>query len=320
MHSAILPKKLEQGNTIGFVAPASALTDQNCVRVGKAIDVLGFLGFKVVLGASAKKILPYGFSSGTPLARAQELNRMFKNSRIHAIWCVEGGDTANEVLDFLDYDIIRAHPKILIGLSDNTVILNGIFAKTGLITIHGTDPKGGREKELFGASYSQEEFVKRLELEEIEEIPHASQWKCVRAGEARGRLIGGNLTAFLKLLGTEYLPKIDGSILLLEGLGTTIGEARTKLTQLKHAGIFAKISGMVIGSFTKFDIEGQQNAAGKRVYFEQLAKEITQEYSFPILKIYEVGHRCPSTFLPIGGTVDIDAKKKVLSIAKKFLM
>jgi muramoyltetrapeptide carboxypeptidase len=230
---------------------------------------------------------------------------------------VQGGETANQVLDFLDYELISANPKLFIGLSDNTVLLNGIYKKTGLVTIHGTDAKVGDEDEYFDSKYSQKEFVSRLMIGGLEVKPN-SKWKCVRKGKAKGKLLGGNIRCLLKIAGTGYWPEIHKSILLLEGHYLEI-KAQYQITQLKQMGVFEKIAGVAVGYVYGFDMKKQYGKNGVRVFFEDMLVNLTSEYDFSILKIYEVGHKCPSTFLPIGSKAEMDAGKKEFQLTEKFV-
>lgn len=314
----MLAKALKKGDKIGFVCPSSYLEKEKVVLVNNTIKILNNFGFKIAWGKNAKKIDKYGISAGSPEERAEDINSFFKNLTIKAIWCIQGGDTANQILDLLDYDIIKNNPKIFMGLSDNTVLINAIYKKTGLITIHGTDAKIGNKNEYFDSQYSQDAFQKRL-IYRNREIEKNSEWKCIRKGKVQGKLIGGHLGCFLKLVGTQYMPEIKNSILLQEAYYLDIATAISRLTQMKQLGIFDQINGIVVGYVYGFDKEKQYDRNKKRVFFEDILKDLTKEYDFPILKIYEFGHKCPSAFLPIGGTAEIDAEKRTFKLIGNFI-
>lgn len=313
----IKPKKLEKENTIGFVAPSNYLEKDKYPLIEKAIKKINQLGYKIIWGKHAKKTDNYNVSAGTPKQRAEDINNFFKNKNINSIWCVSGGNTANEILEYLDYNLIKQNPKIFIGLSDNTVLLNAITTQTKLITIHGTDPKIGNG--YFDDTYTHNEFQKNLENNSSKKIPKNSNWKCIRKGKSQGQLIGGNLRCFLKLAGTKYMPNMKNKILLIEGLETTIKDTIAQISQLKQQKNFNKIKGVIIGNIYSFDEKKQYNKNNERIYFEDIFKELTKEYNFPILKIYEAGHKVPSTFLPIGAKVQINSEKKELKIIETYL-
>lgn len=256
-------------------------------------------------------------SAGTIEERVADIHRFFEDDSIDALWCTGGGNTANELLDHLDYDLIHAHPKLFIGLSDNSVLLNAIMKHTGLITIHGTDPKLGSG--YFDDEYTHRELVTRLERGEIGTIPESDPRETVRSGRGEGVLVGGKMSRILKTAGTDFFPKTDGAILLLEGYLTDLWWTLALLAQLRQMGVFERIAGLVVGNIYAFDHDEQKDVDGKRISFEELLLRASEGYDFPILKIREAGHKCPSTFLPIGGKVKMDADAQTLEITEPFL-
>ena len=309
-------KKLQKGDTIGLVAPSNYTDAEKEKLLNNAVKIVKGFGLGVKKGKYITTKNKYGTSAGTPKERASDINTMFADKNVKMIWCVQGGVTANEVLDLIDYDLIKKNPKIFMGLSDNTVILNAINKKTGLITFYGPDAKAGNKDEYFDSEYSHQEFKKRLMQGETGEINKISEWKCVREGKAKGKIFCGHLGCFLKLAGTKYWPDMNNSILILEGYYSDIRTNQWRLAQLKQIGVFDKISGIVIGLVLGFDKEQKLDASGKRVYFEDLVLDATKEYDFPILKMNEFGHKCPCTILPIGGIAELDAGNKSFKLEK----
>ncbi|MGM5487635.1 MAG: hypothetical protein ACQESG_01675 [Nanobdellota archaeon] len=182
--------------------------------------------------------------------------------------------------------------------------MNAIYQKTGLVTFHGTDAKKGNPDEYFDSPYSHEEFRKRF-IEGNRNIGRISEWREVRAGRAKGTIIGGNLRCLLKLAGTEYMPSFRDKILILETYSSKTRETLFLLTQLKQMA-FDEVAGIVVGHIYGMDSEAQYDRDGKRVRFEDILLEMSAGYTFPILKMHEFGHKCPSTFLPIGTEAVID--------------
>jgi muramoyltetrapeptide carboxypeptidase len=294
----IKPKKLQKGDTIGVVSPSEPIKNPGTDEQFKSgIKFLESLGFKIKLGRF--------LSSKNPEEKAEDINEMFRNKNIKAIIASQGGETANALLPFLDYESIRTNPKIFIGISDITVPLNAINKKTGLVTFHGNDVKWGFGRKP--TDYDKEEFLNTLLKGKVKEIPSNSERKVIRTGKASGKLIGGNLSCILKLAGTEYFPDFKDSILFLEEYKPNTEEVEYRLNQLKQIGVFEMIKGIVIGH-----IESMKKRDNRE--FEDILLELTKEYNFPILKTNDFGHNCPNTVIPIGIQAEIDCKTKTFKL------
>jgi muramoyltetrapeptide carboxypeptidase len=314
----IKPRRLKKGSKIGFVCPSNYLDDSKYSFVEKAIKKINELGYQVIWGQNAKKFDKYGVSAGEPIQRAEDINSFFADNSIDAIWCVSGGYTAVEIISYLDFKIIKQNPKLFIGLSDNTVLLSAINKITGLVTIHGTDPKFGSG--YFDDEYTHKELVNRLGKGLKGEIPKNSEWKAIRVGKAQGRLVGGNLSCMLNVAGTKYGYNYKDSILLIEAYGLSVKKALCLINRLKLMGVFEDIKGVVIGNIYGFDVDKKYDVNKKQIYFEDIFLDIVKEYNFPILKFYEAGHKCASTFLPIGAKVEIDVQNLSFSLIEDYLV
>lgn len=137
----MLAKPLQKGDTIGIVAPSNRLLEKHKIYLNNFIAKLEELGFNIVLSSDIYGKDNLGVSSSSPKNRADELNRMFANKNIKLIWCYQGGNTVNQVFDYLDFELIKNNPKIIVGKSDNDVLLLALNKKTNLITFHGCDAK-----------------------------------------------------------------------------------------------------------------------------------------------------------------------------------
>ena len=292
------PRKLEKGDIIGVVSPSESIENpESDKQFNSGIKFLENLGFKIKLGKF--------ISSKNPEEKAKDINEMFKDSNVKLIIASQGGETANALLSFLDYELIKNNPKIFIGISDITVLLNAINKKTGLVTFHGNDIKYGFGKKP--TDYDKEEFLNNLLRGEVRKIPPNSERISIRKGKASGKLIGGNLSCMLKLAGTEYLPDFKNSILFLEEYKPTTGEIEYRLNQIKQIGIFDKIKGVIIGHIEEMKKSDERE-------FEDILLEITKEYDFPILKTNDFGHNTPNTFIPLGIKAEIDSENKIFKL------
>lgn len=312
----ILPKRLKSGDTVGLTAPSSYLRNEKRELLENSVQVLESYGLRVERGQTLTNVDQYGISAGSAEERASEINDFFKNQKINALWCVQGGNTANQTLELLDYEAIKHNPKPFIGLSDNTVLINAIQHETGLVTFHGTDLKKGKKNEYFDSTYSHQEFKNRLMDGQVGPVAKNSKWKTVRGGKAKGPLFGGNINCFLKLTATPYWPDLTGAILMLEGYNLPAENAIYKTTHLRQMGVFDQIVGVIVGDVYSFDQEEQTIPEGKKVLFEDILLAETEKYSFPILKMYEFGHKCPSTVLPIGCEAEVNADSLELTLTE----
>ncbi|MCK9272403.1 LD-carboxypeptidase [Candidatus Gracilibacteria bacterium] len=314
----MLAKSLRKGDTIGIIAPSNKITQDNKYLLDNAIKKFESLGLKVVYSKNCFNFDKYNVSGGEPQERADDLNEMFLNPQIKAIYCAQGGDTVNQILSLIDYELIKKNPKILLGMSDIDVLHLAINKKTGLIVFHGSDPKSGRDLDL-DFEYTWTSFQDRM-MHRSKEIPASSERKCVRKGIAEGKIIGCNLSSILKLAGTPYFPDFQNSILFLEGYSENTKKAIAKLQQLKEIGVFDKIKGIVIGYVLGFQDKDWIKENNIESNYEDIVLDITKDYNFPILKTNDFGHKCPNCYLPIGAKIKLDAQEKEITIIEDFLI
>ena len=222
--------------------------------------------------------------------RGEELMSFYKNKEIKAIFDISGGDIANEILDYLDYDVIKRNYKPFFGYSDLTTVLNALRSQTNEVN-YLYQILNIIESEEIKTSF-ENTFMKN------EQTLFDVKWKFLQGSRIEGEVIGGNIRCFLKLVGTRYFPKVKNKVLFIEGLGTSIEGLVTHLAQLKQIGVFDKISGLLIGTFTKIE---------KEISVEELF-ELVQEYipsSLAVAKTQEVGHAKNSKALKIGEKIYI---------------
>lgn len=216
--------------------------------------------------------------------------KFYEDDSIKAIFDISGGDLANEVLDYLDYDIIRKKNKPFFGYSDLTTVLNAITTKTQQATYLYQIMNIIDNKERCV------DFEKTL-LDNKSGLTDIS-WKVLQGESVEGIVVGGNIRCFLKLAGTEYFPNVDNKVLFLEGMSTTIEGLITHLTQLKQIGVFNKISGLLLGTFTKIE----HNFHSEDIY--EILKDFIPE-NITIAKTTEVGHSKDSKMLVIGQKIKL---------------
>jgi muramoyltetrapeptide carboxypeptidase len=306
----LIPHRLMPGDTIGVIAPSDPIlpAQENNLQMG--IQYLQDMGFQVKCGTHIHaNTLGY---AATPQEKADDINYMFADPEVKAIICAQGGDTANAPLNLINWEAIRRNPKIFLGLSDITVLLNAIYHRTSLVTFHGNDILWGFGNNL--VEYERSEIIRTLINAEIGPIPPHGARRTIRGGQACGKLLGGNLRCLLKLAGTPFWPDFSGAILFLEAFEISASACHTAFHQMQHMGIFDQIHGAVVGY-----IYSMQHNKDPRPHMEDILLEVTQQYTFPILKMNDFGHVCPNTVLPVGGKVDLDADQGVLSVVSPCL-
>ena len=271
---------------VGIAACSNGLKQDTAPPIGELITVLRDSGVDVILsGCIYENNGPF---SGTAEQRAGELMKLFQNPDIEEIYDVSGGDMANEVLDKLDYAAIRNSRAVFWGYSDLTTVLNAIYAKTG---------KSGvlyQIRNLVGEEYGGLQRRRYLNREEL----FSPSVHMIQGGSMEGILIGGNIRCFLKLAGTEYFPDPKNRILLLEARSGRIPQMVTYLSQMKSMGVFGKIQGILLGTFTEMEREHLKPDMAA------LVRSFAGE-EIPIAVTEDIGHGPNSCALPIGGKIRI---------------
>ena len=298
----IRPKKLNQGDAVGVVAPAGPV-DPKELEAG--LKVICGMGFRPVLGQYAND--RKHFLAGEDQARADDLMAMFENPDIKAIFCARGGYGVNRVLPLLDSGIIRKNPKIVAGSSDITLLLIYLVQKCGLVAFHGPMVAGS-----FGCKpmrVSKTQFRKMLTGIKDGGQLNAPGARILQAGTGRGKLVGGCLTLLCRSLGTPYEIQTSGGIVLIEDVNEPAYRIDGMLWQLKNAGKFRGVKGIVFGEMINCRF-----AEGQKGKLEDLFREIVPNRSIPVLTQVPVGHGNEMWTLPLGIEATLDTESKTLRL------
>ncbi len=274
------------------------------------IKYISELWLKVKLSNNFFKSDKYWNSGCSPKQRADDINSMFADKNIDAIWCYQGWNTINQTLDLIDFNIVKNNPKLILWKSDVDVLLLVLNKKIRLITIHCCDPKIWSNKEL-DFEYNKKWFYKRL-FEGSKKIKPSEEWICYKEWKAEGKLLGCNISSILKLAGTEYFPDFTDSILFIETYKSSPDKLLFQLTQLKQLAVFEKVKWIVIGHNFWFE--------SNKFTVEEIVSDFLENYDLPILKINEFWHYQPHTFLPIWAKIKLDATNKKLEIVDDFIV
>lgn len=301
-HSTMLkPKALRPGDTIGLVAPSGAVRSEHGVE--RAVAYLQNMGYQVKAGESCGQI--YGYLSGTDEIRARDVNRMFLDPEVDAVFCLKGGYGTPRILDRLDYEAIKAHPKLFVGYSDITAMHIAFHQLCNLVTLHG--PMGASD--MIEDTYND---FSRLNLEKaitsteslgLLKNPDGDAPITVVPGRAEGLICGGNLTLIALTIGTPYELDTRGKILLIEEIGEHTYEVDGLLNQLRLAGKFADCAGIIFGDFT--DCTNEYPEFGLTV--EEIIRDLVMPAGKPAIRDFRAGHGPNKITVPLGVRAQLDA-------------
>lgn len=326
-------EKLKLGEAIGIFSPSSPVTYTVPKRFERGKKYLQNKGFKIVEGSLTGKYDNY--RSGSIKDRAEELNALIRNPEVRCIMATIGGMNSNSILPYIDYEAFKKDPKIIIGYSDVTAILLAIYAKTGIQTFYGPAlvASFGEFPAFVDMTY---DYFKELLIEETklpyeykmpkvwtdefvnwteqdrEKARYKNEWITVYEGEAKGRLIGGNLNTMQGIWGSEYMPEIkDGDILLIEDCLKDAATIERSFSLLKLNGIFDKVSGIILGKHELFD----DQKTGIKPY--EILLEVLGDTNIPFLAEFDCCHTHPMMTMPLGGEVFLDATNKRVKLVSE---
>ncbi len=299
--------RLQPGDTVGLIEPASASDDP--FQITLVEEAMVAMGLKP---KRAPHVLNrYGYLAGQDKDRAADVNAMFADKDVKAIFCVRGGWGSARLLPYLDWDVIRANPKMIVGYSDITALHMAVAAKGGFTTMHaptGGSAWGKQSVEFFKAVAfdGATPLFKNPESNEDRLAQRKFRTQTITGGKARGKLLGGNLTVLTALVGTPYLPNFDGAVLFLEDVDEAEYRIDRMLTQLEQGGVLTKnLAGVVFGQCT----ECTGSSAG--VYGGFTVSDVLRQHfgslGIPAYNGGWFGHITDQFTLPEGGMVEIDA-------------
>ena len=295
------PPRLRPGDTIGICAPASPPASLSHLDAG--IRYLERIGFRVKLGTHIYR--KRGYLAGSDLQRASDLNAMFSDRSVKAIFTVRGGYGSHRILSLLDYRMIRRHPKILVGYSDITALHCALFTKVGLVTFSGPFVvETGRSMSV----ESEERFWRCLMSAQPPAPIHQNrreQFGQNSRGRQTGQLLGANLTLLSTLVGTPFFPSAHNPIYFLEDIGERPYRINRMLQQLQLAGVFAHAGGIALGSFAGCTPEKGKPSLSLREIF----REVFGPFDFPVVSGFHYGHVRNSAAFPIGVRVRLDGTR-----------
>jgi muramoyltetrapeptide carboxypeptidase len=312
--NGIKPKALRRGDTIGVVVPAGPV---NRERIDRALARIEDRGFHIKTYGNVYRTQSY--LAGDDATRAEELMTAFGDPETTAVWCARGGYGVVRLLERLDFDLIRRHPKVFIGFSDITALHVAIQQRAGLVTFHGPNLQDGfgkpddipaaNESALWNAVMNDSRPQQTgYEFDFAQAGP--VERRTISAGEASGPLLGGNLAVLCGLMGTPFEIETAGRILFIEDVSERLYRIDRYLAQLTLAGKLQSAAGVLVGSFSyeegdERDSEGDVSA---------LLEEYLGGLGIPVLAGFPAGHEQYNLTLPMGALIKLDANSRRLTV------
>ncbi|MEM7575156.1 MAG: LD-carboxypeptidase [Bacteroidota bacterium] len=287
------PARLQTGDQVMLICPGGPINE---ARLQKAVANLTSLGLQPRLG---KHVLAQnGFNAGTDAQRLEDLHAAFQDPNIKAVWPVRGGYGCTRLLPLIDFELIRAHPKLLIGYSDITALLLAFYQKTGLVGIHG--PLGSSDFSDFNLGHLRPLI---MEGAETHLIHWAAEGVSLVGGKARGPLIGGNLTLLAAMAGTPYGFDAKGKLVFIEDVGEDPYSIDRMLTQLRQSARLDQASGIILGEFVGCEADPDDLSLS---LLDTLKGRLV-EFGLPLVYRMPFGHGDQNCSLPIGVQAELDA-------------
>ncbi len=313
------PKVLKKGDTVGFVTPSTYVSSPD--EIASALRTADYFGLKVKMGPNVRKRT--GYVGGTIAERAADVNAMFADPEVKAIFAIRGGYGSAQILPELDYGLIARNPKIFQGYSDITAMHLAIHQKTGLVTFHGPVMLSGF------TPYTIDHFRRALfSAKPIGAVTNPAEsntmrpnhpLRTVRGGKARGPLIAGNLTLISTTMGTPYEIDTRGKILCIEDVGEEPYSMDRMLTQLRLAGKLEQAAGIVMGECARCTPREFRPGFDSTFSLGEIVDDILGGLKIPVLAGLTFGHTADQLTLPQGCAAELDADRGTLTIEESAL-
>ena len=299
MRDIIKPKKLNIGDTIGVLAPSYTMIPE---RTEYSIKTLENMGFKIKQSKNLYSAA-YGYS-GTVEERAEDFNTMFADQTVKML-LFGGGEVCNEILPYIDYELVKKNPKIVCSYSDSTTILDALYAKTGLVTFYGASLRTFENI----TKYNLNTFKSRL-MSFDKTYEKSGDWRIIRGGKCSGKLIGGYLINFAVMQNSKYfeIDKTDKNekyILFIEDHEkfSTPAIVSKYFSHIEQSGLFECVTGLIFGHYSDDD----------QPLIDEILSRLGKKYEIPVIRNEDFGHGVNNAILPIGISAVLDTDNQTLN-------
>lgn len=303
----IFPEKLKKGDTIAIIAPSSPVTREEADLCRRLVEDMGY---KVKMGKCTYRSV-HGYSAGTGKERAEDINQMFSDKEVKAIWCIRGGDTSSHTMDKIDFEIISKNPKIFVGYSDVTNLHVNFNQKCKLVTFHGPMVKSNMLNNF--DDFTRYSFEKALNMEDESTLdnPLGEDFKVMIQGHAEGIIVGGNLALLTSMIGTPYEVETKGKILFIEDVDETVQRLDRMMHQLKYSNKLQDAEGIIFGDFNDCI-----NSRDESYTVIEMLKDVLSDYKKPVMYNVKSGHCSPMSTIPFGTKCIMDTESMMIKFKK----
>jgi muramoyltetrapeptide carboxypeptidase len=310
----VRPPRLTRGSRVALVAPAGPLLERDDIT--RAVELCSALDYEPVVGSHASG--QFGYLAGTDADRLADLNGALRDPSIDAVWCLRGGYGVTRIIDEVDFAALARRPKPVIGFSDITALLAGVTQQAGIVAFHG--PVARNPMPLFSRRHFERVLMCAEPAGLLEPspvpigvlVPKEGRILTLRGGAVEGALAGGNLSLLQCLIGTPWLPDLDGCILCLEDVNEDLYRVDRMLAHLRAVGAFSRLSGVAIGRFTDL----KRTAEGGAFGFDELLNQYFAPLGIPVAVGLPFGHIDAQWTLPFGVRARFDADRGTIELVE----
>ena len=310
----IKPRVLRLGDTAGLITPSTYVSDPGQLQL--ALRTMEYFGLRPRMGKNVGRRT--GYLGGSVDERLDDLHAMFRDPDVRAVFAIRGGYGSEQLLDRIDYDLIRRNPKVFVGYSDITALHLAIQKRAGLVTFHGPVAlaafTGYTQTWFRQALFSTDPMGAITNPPETNQLRPAHPLRTIRAGTARGPLIGGNLTLIATTMGTPFEIETRGRVLFLEDIDEQPYSIDRMLTQLRLAGKLEAAAGIVFGECADCRPREFQPSFESTLSLGEVLDDILGKLSVPVFSGLTIGHTDDQVTLPLGVMATLDATRQQLVI------
>lgn len=303
----IFPEKIKKGDTVAIIAPSSPVTKDEADRSKKYLEDLGYV---VKMGDCTYKKL-HGYKAGSGTERANDINKMFADKDVKAIFSIRGGDTSSHVIDKIDINLVKSNPKIFIGYSDVTNLNIYFNQKADLVTFHGPMVKSNMINDF--DDFSRMSFFNAINMEKelYLQNPEGEDFKVINEGKAEGIIVGGNLALITSMIGTPYEIDTKGKILFFEDIYENVTRVDRMLYHLKYSNKIKDAAGVIVGDFSQCE-----NDYDPSYGINELLHDFFRDVDKPVMYNIKCGHCFPTSTIPLGAMCELNTYNRTIKFIK----